>query len=110
MRGRTHPGGRGQAVAVLSAEDLRALLATCKGRGFEQQRDEAIIRLLADTGMRRAELLGLSVEDLDLDQDIAIVLGKGRRQRACPFGHKTGLVLDRYLRARGRHLRATLPS
>ncbi len=110
MRRMTPPRVPEQPVAVLSAEDLRALLATCKGPGFEQLRDEAIIRLLADTGMRRAELLGLNVEDLDLDQDVAVVLGKGRLQRACPFGHKTGLVLDRYLRARGRHLRATLPS
>lgn len=29
-----------------------------------------------------------------------IVLGKGRRPRACPFGHKTAIALDRYIRAR----------
>lgn len=110
MRPMTPPRVPDQPVPVLSGDELRALLATCKSPGFEQLRDEAIIRLLADTGMRRAELLGLSVEGLDLDQDVAVVMGKGRRQRACPFAHKTGLVLDRYLRARGRHLRATLPS
>ncbi len=31
-----------------------------------------------------------AVEDVDLDQEAAVVMGKGRRPRACPFGHKTG--------------------
>lgn len=101
-----HEAGRAPATV---SNRFRALLATCKGRAFEPLRDETIIRLLVDTGMRRAELIGLRVEDLDLDQDVAIVVGKGRRPRACPYGHKTGLVLDRYLRARARHVRAALP-
>jgi integrase len=52
--------------------------------------------------MRRAELLGLRVDDVDFDH-VAIVVGKGRRPRACPFGNKTGLALSRYLRLRGAH-------
>ncbi|MGQ0802449.1 MAG: tyrosine-type recombinase/integrase [Actinomycetota bacterium] len=109
MRKMPRPQVPDKPVEVLSEDDLKALLATCKGRAFEEVRDDAMIRLLVDTGMRRAELLGLRVEDLDLDQDVAVVVGKGRRQRACPFGHKTGLVLDRYLRARSRHVRAEWP-
>ena len=35
--------------------------------------------------------------------DVAVVLGKGSRTRACPFGRKTARALDRYLRARGTH-------
>lgn len=92
-----------QPVDVLTEDDLRLLLATCSGTAFEDRRDNAIIRLLADTGMRRGELLGMSVSDLDLDEDIAFVLGKGRRHRACPFGRKTAQALDRYSRARSRH-------
>lgn len=88
---------------------LRRLLADCDGKGFEDRPDTAMIRLLADTGMRRGERLGLRVEDFDLDQQVAFVLGKGRRERACPFGRKTALALDRYLRARRRHPHAELP-
>ncbi len=87
---------------VLREEDLRKILDACAGTGFEERRDNAIIRLFLDTGMRRGELAGLRVEDVDFDQDVAIVLGKGRRPRACHFGHKTGQGLDRYLRARAR--------
>jgi len=75
-----------QPVAVLSGEQIGALLRACHGSHFEDRRDEAIVRLLIDTGMRRGECAGLAVEDLDFDQDVAVVLGKGRRQRACPFG------------------------
>jgi integrase len=59
-----------------------------------------IIRLFADTGMRLGELAGLGVEDLDLDLDVAVVLGNGRRPRACPFGARTAQAIDRYLRVR----------
>lgn len=65
-------------------------------------RDTAIIRVLIDTGIRRAELLGMTVEDVDFDQDVVYVLGKGRRERACPVGRRTAMALDRYLRQRSK--------
>lgn len=90
-------------VPVLSEDDLRALLDTCKGSAFDDRRDAAMIRLLFDTGMRRAECAGLRVDDIDLGEQIAYVIGKGSRPRACPFGVTTARALDRYLRVRGRH-------
>lgn len=95
-----------QPVPVLTEDQVRALLATTRGKGFLEVRDAALLRLLIDTGLRRAELTGLRVEDVDLDLDIAVVLGKGRRERALPFGKKTAMALDRYLRARSRHSNA----
>jgi site-specific recombinase XerD len=94
---------------VLREEDLRRLLDACGGTGFEDRRDNAMIRLFLDTGMRRGELAGLRVEDVDFDQGVALVLGKGRRPRACPFGHRTGQALDRYLRVRARRADAAEP-
>lgn len=89
--------------AVLSPEDLRALIRACQGSGFLARRDLAIVRLLLDTGMRRAELAGLKVEDVDLQDRTAVVLGKWRRPRVVPFGHRTAQALDRYLRVRSLH-------
>jgi site-specific recombinase XerD len=60
--------------------------------------------------MRRAEIAGLHVEDVDFDHNVALVLGKGRRPRACPFGRKTAQALDLYLRARAAHRDAGLPN
>jgi site-specific recombinase XerD len=96
--------------AVLREEQLVALLKVCEGSDFESRRDTAIIRLLLDTGMRRGELVGLKLVDIDFDQDVALVLGKGRRPRACPFGSKTAKALDRYLRVRARHHAAEVNS
>jgi site-specific recombinase XerD len=89
--------------AVLSPEQLRALIRACQGSGFLARRDLAIVRLLLDTGMRRAELAGLKVEDVDLQDRTAVVLGKWRRPRVVPFGHRTTQALDRYLRVRSLH-------
>lgn len=89
--------------AVLSEADLARLLKACDGKEFVDRRDAAFIRLFLDTGMRRAELAGLKVEDIDFGHNIAIVLGKGCRPRACPFGKRTAVALDRYLRMRAKH-------
>ena len=89
--------------AVLSEADLARLLKACEGKEFADRRDAAFVRLFLDTGMRRAELAGLKVGDIDFDNNVAVVLGKGSRPRACPFGKRTAVALDRYLRVRAKH-------
>jgi site-specific recombinase XerD len=98
-----------QTTPVLAPDAARSLLKTCAKRDFASVRDTAIIRLFLDTGMRLDELSQLKLDDIDLDQNVAYVVGKGRRPRACPFGHKTSQALDRYLRQRKRQKRAELP-
>jgi site-specific recombinase XerD len=88
---------------VVDGADLAKLLKACEGRDFADRRDMAIVSVLVDTGVRLAELAGMRVGDINLDLDVAIVLGKGRRLRSVPFGKKTATAVDRYLRARARH-------
>lgn len=88
---------------VPAVEVLQKILKDCEGRDLASRRDTAVIRLWADTGMRRSELAGLTVSDVDLRDQVAHVMGKGRRPRSCPFGAKTAVSLDRYLRVRGKH-------
>lgn len=92
-----------QPVPVLTDDQIRALIAACRGTGFEARRDEALIRLFVDTGARIGEIAPLTIGDLDFDADVAHVMGKGRRARAVPFGARTGQMLRRYLRARAKH-------
>lgn len=89
--------------AVLTDAQIKALIKACDGRTFLHRRDMALIRLLLDTGMRRGEIAGLKIEDVDFEQQVAWVTGKGGRPRACAFGHKTSQALDRYLRARSEY-------
>lgn len=98
-----------QPPPVLGEEQLRRLLKACEGTGFEERRDMALLRLLMDTGMRRAECAGLKVADVDFDNEVAVVMGKGRRARACPFGRRTSQALDRYLRVRAKHAHGASP-
>lgn len=95
--------------AVLTLEKVARLLRACDGPGFLARRDLAIVRLLLDSGMRRAEIAGLKVEDIDLEDGTAIVLGKWRRPRVVPFGRRTAKALDRYIRVRALHRMAHRP-
>jgi site-specific recombinase XerD len=63
-------------VPVITDDELAALLKACNGREFANRRDEALIRLLLDCGVRISEACGLKVADLDLDQGMALVKGK----------------------------------
>lgn len=92
---------------VLTEERLIRLLKVCDGRSFDERRDTAVVRMFIDCGMRLAELRGLQLADLDLDQGVAHVVGKGSRPRACPFGRRTAQALDRYLRVRAQHPHAS---
>ena len=108
MTGMKPPQIPEQPVPVLSQDELRRLLATCNRRSFNDLRDDAIIRLLVDSGLRRGELLGIGLDDVDVRLGLAWVLGKGRRHREAPFGKKTARALDRYLYARRQHQHADL--
>jgi len=98
-----------QPPDVFADEEVERLVATTKGQSFENRRDAALIRFLDDTGGRAAELIGLTLEDIDHNIAVAHVLGKGRRRRAVPYGPKTADALRRYLRARTQHPQAALP-
>lgn len=96
-------------VPVIAEEDLKKLLRACEGAGFNARRDMATVRLAVDTGLRRAELAGIVLEDLDLEGQVVRVVGKGRRVRTVPFGTKAAVAIDRYVRVRASHRDAARP-
>jgi site-specific recombinase XerD len=91
----------------LDDDAFEAMLRTTQGKGFEARRDRAILMLLADTGLRRAECASLRMTDLDLDADppYAKVMGKGRKERIVVFRPETATAIDTYVR-RERKTRA----
>lgn len=110
MRGIAVPTVPDKPVPVLSDEDLAKLIRACAGPRWYDRRDEAVVRLLLDTGVRVSELSGLGLDDIDLDNEMAIVTGKGRKTRPVYFGARTSRALDRYLRERRKHRWAHLPN
>jgi site-specific recombinase XerD len=97
------PALKMKPVPIISDDDLAALLKACSGKEFNDRRDEALIRLLLDCGLRVSEACGVSLDQLDLDQGMAIVKGKGSKVRPIYFGARTARALDRYVRMRARH-------
>ncbi len=65
------------------------------------KRDRAILELLYGTGIRASELVGLDLGDLDLQEQLVRVIGKGRKERIVPFGRKAGEAVADYLQSRG---------
>jgi site-specific recombinase XerD len=87
-------------VPVMREADTAKVLEACRGRGFANLRDEALIRLYANTGARLSEVGNLLVSDVDMGTESVHFHGKGARDRRVRFGPKTARALSRYLRAR----------
>lgn len=93
-----------KVVPVLTEDQLRALVKACDGPDLRDRRDEAVVRLMAETGMRAGEVIGMTSADVDLPRGLAVVRrGKGGKGRTVPFGPQTGRALDRYMRLRRAH-------
>ena len=76
-----------KVVEALDDDQLRRLFDACKGKTFTHRRDEAVVRLLAETGARAGEVIDLGVADVDLGRGRAVVRrgkgGKGCAVLAC---------------------------
>jgi integrase/recombinase XerD len=92
-----------KVVPVFTQDELAAMLATCKGGGFQNRRDYAIISLFKDAGIRLSELAGLGLDDVNPTSREATVAGKGGKQRTVRFTYDTARALDRYSRERTKH-------
>jgi len=84
-------------------EGFSALLDEAKkGRKNKTARDQAILRLLYDLGLRRGEVVALDLEDLDLAAGTLAILGKGRTQKVnLTLPEQTKSVLLEWLSIRG---------
>jgi site-specific recombinase XerD len=106
MEHMTPPRVPDSPVPVVSPDEFRRLLKTTEGHAFTDRRDAAILLTMYDTGMRRGEVMGLRVGDVELRERLAYVTGKGGHVRAVRFGTKAAVALDRYLRLRRGHRHA----
>lgn len=106
-------------VDPLTVDQIHALLRTChpagagatdRPRALRHVRDEAIIRLMAETGIRIGEVIALNPGDLDLVAGlITIQRGKGGRGRVIPVGPATTAAIRIYLATRQQQRQADRP-
>jgi integrase/recombinase XerD len=92
-----------RSVPDLSENEVRRLLKACAGSTLRDRRDKAMLTLLAETGLRAAELLALDVRDVDVQGcTVLVVRGKGGKGRRVKFSPGCAAVLDSYCRGRRR--------
>jgi site-specific recombinase XerD len=98
-----------KVTRCLTDDECARLIKACshttyRGGAFMDRRDEALLRLMLETGMRAGEVVGLRVADVDLQRSVLLVRkAKGAKQRLVSFGPTTARALDRYLRSRRTH-------
>jgi integrase/recombinase XerC len=78
--------GKRLPVYLQAAEIDHLFEGIAFGDDYAGRRDRLLLELLYTTGMRRAELIGLCVENIDLSTLQIKVLGKGNKERLIPFG------------------------
>lgn len=86
---------------VVRADELDRLFEQIKfPTDFEGQRDRVVLELLYNTGMRRSELINLTLSDIDFRSNVLKVLGKGNKERLIPFGRGLAKLLLAYIELR----------
>jgi integrase/recombinase XerD len=88
---------------VLTVPEIEALLGAPRGETPAAIRDRALLELAYATGLRVNELVRLTLEEVDLEEDQVRCFGKRSRERIVPFGGKAKRALARYLEGARAH-------
>jgi len=88
---------------VLSTEEIGRLLAAPPSIDTAGLRDRAILETMYSAGLRVSEVVGLSDGDLDFEEQITRVRGKGRKERISPLGSYALAAITNYKQKRTRH-------
>jgi site-specific recombinase XerD len=80
------------------AAEVDALLEALAGDGALGLRNRALVELVYSAGLRSAEAVGLDLQDVDFEQELLHVRGKGGKERTVPLGEEAAYRLLRYLR------------
>ena len=94
------PKGARKLPKGLDVDRAQQLLDSPVADDFAACRDHAILELFYSSGLRLSELVGLNLADIDLQQGLVLVLGKGNKQRMLPVGSKAVAAIQQWLVAR----------
>ena len=83
-------------IPTFSEKELTKLLSQTNRGTNEGFRDYCILLTLIDTGIRLSELADLKADDVDYEQNLFRVMGKGQKERFVPFGRRVAKALMKY--------------
>ena len=99
------PRVQNKLPAYFSVDEIFRLLQLPKGEGFLPIRDRALLELFYSCGLRISELVGLTLENTNLDSRTVKVQGKGGKERLLPLGRHCVEALKTYLNIRSAKIR-----
>lgn len=100
---RLTPSRRGRSLPKpLSEEHVARLIDAIGDASALDRRDRALLETLYGTGARVSEVCGIDLADLDFDEELIRVIGKGNKQRLVPMGRSLRRALVTYLEPGGR--------
>jgi len=79
------------------ATEIAQTLDGLEGDGPLALRNRALVELVYSAGLRSAEAVGLDLDDVDFEQELVRIRGKGGKERIVPLGEEAGWWLARYL-------------
>lgn len=82
-------------IKSLNTINLEKLRISC-----DNDRDRAIVEFAFATGMRVSEIKNTNINDLDMNNNCIVTIGKGDKERVTYFSDKTKFYLERYLKSR----------
>ncbi len=86
----------------LTEDQVTSLLDAVLGNEPLHRRDRALLELLYATGARISEVVGLSIGDIDFDESLVRLYGKGSKERIVPYGGSAGRALEDWFSSSGR--------
>jgi site-specific recombinase XerD len=94
----------------LERSEIQSLFVRIDCRTMLGQRDDALLRMLYNTGMRAQELVDLDVNHLRFSHPFSVrIYGKGRKERICPLWKETVNAVRKYLQRRSVRLTDAVP-
>lgn len=84
--------------AAPKPDEVDALIESLQRDGPLGLRDRALVELVYSAGLRSAEAVGLDLQDVDFEQELIHVRGKGGKERTVPLGEEAAHRLALYLR------------
>ncbi|MFA9408067.1 MAG: tyrosine recombinase XerC [Candidatus Dadabacteria bacterium] len=91
------PKGEKRLPTFLTVDEVVKLVEAPGSDNAYESRDRAILELLYSCGLRVSELVGINLNDLDLESMSVKVLGKGNKERLVPLGSKASSAIKIYL-------------
>ena len=96
---RLGPRRRRRLPDAPSQREIEAVIEDVDGDGPIAIRNRALVELVYSAGLRSAEAVGLSLADVDFEQEAVHVRGKGGKERVVPLGEEAAYRLSEYLRS-----------